>query len=161
MGHDWFVVVNSMASPFDTISLDAETWDVAVVGGSFVVIKDAFAVAQDMQSAIRLVQGEYIYNSLAGVPYLSIFGQTTSLPVLKADIAGSAATIPGTSNVVCFIEAVQDRLVSGQVQANVALPNGRVATIAASISPPNTTTVLVSDDGQFILTDDNGTVLTP
>jgi hypothetical protein len=122
-----------MASPFDTIQLDAETWDVAVVGGSFVVLSGAFAQAQDMQSAIRLVQGEYIYDDTAGVPYLSIFGQTTSLPVLKADIAGAAATIPGTSNVVTYIEAVQDRCVSGQVQADVETPAG-TATVAASIS---------------------------
>lgn len=122
-----------MATPFDTIQLDAETWDVAVVGGSFVVIKDAFAVAQDMQSAIRLVQGEYIYNSLAGVPYLSIFGQTTSLPVLKADISAAAATIPGADNVVTYISGIADRCVSGQVQANVETPAG-TATVAASIS---------------------------
>lgn len=150
-----------MAAPFDTIQLDAEAWDVAVVGGSFVVIKDAFAVAQDMQSAIRLVQGEYIYNSLAGVPYLSIFGQTTSLPVLKADISAAATTIPGADNVVTYISGIADRCVSGQVQANVALVGGGNATVGVSISPPNTTIVLSSDDGQFILTDDNGTQLTP
>ena len=122
-----------MASPFDTILLDAETWDVAVVGGSFVVIKGADAVAQDMQSAIRLVQGEYIYDAAAGVPYLSIFGQVTSLPVLKADISAAAATIPGADNVVTYISGVADRRVSGQVQANVETPAG-TATVAASIS---------------------------
>ena len=122
-----------MAAPFDTIALDANSWDVLVEGGSFVVLTGADAQAQDMSSAVRLVQGEYCYDSTAGVPYLSIFGQVTSLPVLKSDIATAAAFVPGTSNVVCYISAVADRCVSGQVQANVQTPTG-TATVAASIS---------------------------
>jgi hypothetical protein len=149
-----------MASPFDTIQLTTDgTWDVAVVGGSFAILSGAAAQAQDMATAVRLVQGEYIYDATAGVPYLSIFGQVTSLPVLKSDIATAAAFVPGTSNVVCYISAVADRCVSGQVQANVGTTAGG-ATIVASISPPNFSTVLTSDDGTFILTDDHGNPLT-
>lgn len=118
-----------MAAPFDTIELDAGTWDVAVVGGSFAIRKGAAAVAQDMSTAVRLFLGEYVYDALAGVPYLSIFGQTTSLPILKSDISTAAAAIPGAENVVCYIESVKDRCVSGQVQAEV---DG--VTVVASIS---------------------------
>lgn len=110
-----------MASPFDTIALTTDgTWDVAVINGSFSVLKGANAVAQDMATAVRLFRGEYIYDADAGVPYASIMGYTTSLPVLKADIADAAAMVPGTSNVVCYIESVTDRCVNGQVQANVS-----------------------------------------
>lgn len=122
-----------MAAPLDTIMLSAESWDVAVVGGSFAILSGAAAQAQDMATAVRLVQGEYVFDVAAGVPYLSIFGQVTSLPVLKSDIATAAAFVPGTANVVCYISAVADRNVSGQVQANVQTPTG-TATVAASIS---------------------------
>lgn len=120
-------------APFDTITLDAETWDVAVVGGNLAVSKGAAAVAQDMSTAVRLFRGEYCYNALVGVPYLSIFGQITSLPILKSDIATAAAAVPGAENVVCYIESVKERCVSGQVQASVQTAAGAAA-VAASIS---------------------------
>jgi hypothetical protein len=127
-----------MAAPFDTLLLDVGTWDLTLDSQNNIAVATApYSVAQDMSSQCRQWRGDYIYNQSDGVPLSSILGETPSLALVKSDFAQAAAQVPGTSNVVCFISAVKDRLVTGQVQATVTLPTG-TTTVAAPISGAHT-----------------------
>lgn len=110
-----------MAAPYSTILLDTATWDITTdAQGNIARADPPYAAAQDMGSQCRQFQGDYIYGADDGVPYDSILGKAPSLGLLKSDFIAAASHVPGTSNVKCFIQSVRDRLVTGQVQANVA-----------------------------------------
>jgi hypothetical protein len=127
-----------MASPFDTLLLDQTTYDLTLdTSNNIAVATPPYSLAQDMGSQCRQWKGEYIFDQSAGVPLSSILGESPSLALVKSDFAQAAAQVPGTSNVVCFISAVKDRNVQGQVQGTVTLPTG-TATVAAPISGAHT-----------------------
>jgi hypothetical protein len=152
-----------MAAPFDTLLLTT-AWDLGLdANGNIALATAPYSVAQDMSSQCRQWQGEYIYDVDDGVPLASIVGETPSLALIKSDFAQAAGLVPGTSNAVCFISAVKERNVQGQVQATVTLADGTKFVVPASISaqvrflklPP----VLTDDTGTIILTNDDGTPL--
>jgi hypothetical protein len=118
-----------MASPFDTLLLDVGTWDITLDASNNIAVATApYSVAQDMSSQCRQWRGEYIFDQSAGVPLSSILGESPSLALVKSDFSTAAAQVPGTSNVVCFISAVKDRNVQGQVQATLVGTNTVIAT---------------------------------
>lgn len=152
-----------MAAPYDTIALDPLTNDSFVTpNGDIATRSGAAAVAQDMTTACALVRGEYIYNINDGVPYRSIFGYTVSLAVLKSDYVSAASTIPGLApnSVVCYIKAVQDRNVAGQVQGKLPASSTPVVASIGGAPVPTQPVVLISESGQ-ILTSEGGSKLTP
>lgn len=123
-----------MAAPFDTILLSVPAWDLSLdANGNIAVATSPYSVAQDMSSQCRQWQGEYIYQQSDGVPLASILGESPSLALIKSDFAQAAGQVPGTSGAVCYITSVKDRNVSGQVQAQVAVPTG-TTTVAAPIT---------------------------
>lgn len=110
-----------MSAPFSTLLLDTVTYDLTVdAQGNIARADPPYAAAQDMGSACRLYQGEYIYDQTRGVPLTTILGQSPSLAMMKSDFATAALTVPATSGAKCFISQIEDRLVTGQVQATVA-----------------------------------------
>jgi hypothetical protein len=118
-----------MAAPFDTLRLDVGAWDLALDSQNNIAVATApYSVAQDMGSQCRQWRGEYIYNQADGVPLSSILGESPSLALVKSDFAQAAAQVPGTSNTVCYISSVRDRLVTGQVQATLVGTNTVIAT---------------------------------
>lgn len=125
-----------MASPYSTILLDTATWDLTLdASGNIARADPPYSCAQDMATAIRLPKGRYIYDVTAGVDEAVILGQTPSLGVIKSAYAIAAGKVPGTSNVVCYIESVSDRLVTGQVQADVETASG-TAVVAVGTGQP-------------------------
>jgi predicted transcriptional regulator len=127
-----------MAAPFDTLLLDVGTWDLTLDASNNIAVATAtYSVAQDMSSQCRQWRREYIFDQSAGVPLASILGESPSLALVKSDFAQAAGQVPGTNNVVCFISAVKDRNVQGQVQGTVTLATG-TTTVAAPISGAHT-----------------------
>jgi hypothetical protein len=123
-----------MAAPFDTLLLTT-AWDLTTDNSGNIALATApDSVAQDMSSQCRQWLGEYIYNAGDGVPLATILGESPSLSLVKSDFAQAAGQVPGTSNPVCFISAVIDRNLVGQVQAAVTLPDGSTTTVAAALS---------------------------
>lgn len=148
-----------MGAPYATLLLDSLGWDLTVdANGNIALATAPYSVSQDMSSQCRQWQGEYIYASGDGVPLASILGQSPNLGVMKSDFVAAAAEVPATSNVKCFIEAITDRRVQGQVQATVTLADGTTVVVPANISPPvRFLKFLTNDDGSQFLFTDSGT----
>jgi hypothetical protein len=112
-----------------TLLLDVDTWDVAVdASGNIAVAGPPYSQAQDAASAIRLFLGELYYDTTQGVPYQRILAQPPNIPLLKSYLVAAALTVPGVVKAVCFISAIADRAVSGQVQ--ITNSNGQTAAAA-------------------------------
>jgi hypothetical protein len=101
-----------------TLLLDRTVWDLCLdTTGNIAIASDPYSIAQDVASAIKLFQGELWFNTLEGLPYFSqILGEQPPVPLLKAKFIAAALTVPGVTRATCYINAITDRVVSGQVQ---------------------------------------------
>jgi hypothetical protein len=101
-----------------TLLLDRTTWDFVIDAGKNIAVADnPYSQAQDAASAIKLFEGEQIYDNTIGVPYWTqILGLAPplSLPISKFEAA--ARTVPGVAAVKCFISSFRLRKLEGQVQ---------------------------------------------
>lgn len=111
-----------------TILLDTVAWDLVVdAAGNIAVASDPYALAQDAASAIRLFQGELWFDTAQGVPFWTqILGRSPPLALMKSKFVAAARTVPGVVAARCFITAITERRVSGQVQITDSA--GRAAT---------------------------------
>lgn len=102
----------------NTLLLDLTNWDLVLdTGGNIAVASDPYSVAQDVASAVKLFQGDYWYNTTLGVPYFQqILGKLPPANLIKTLIANAAATVPGCTNPVVYLNALNNRSLSGQVQ---------------------------------------------
>lgn len=103
----------------DTLLLDTQVWDLCLDAfGDLAVASNPYSMAQDVASALRLFNGECYYDTTKGVRYFEdILGHAPPLPLLKAELANAARTVPGVTFAQAFIVVVQsDRVVTGQVQ---------------------------------------------
>jgi len=74
-------------------------------------------MAQDAASAIRLFAGEAWFDTTQGVPYFeTILGRAPPVAFMKARFAAAALTVPGVVSAVCYLDAIADRRLTGQVQ---------------------------------------------
>ena len=125
----------------NTILLDKVNWDLVVNAAGNIATafdsapvstaaqKTVYALAQDAASAIRLFQSELWFDTTQGIPYFDqILGKKPSVPLMKAYFVRAAKTVPGIVSAVCYIEAIANRVVTGQVQVFDA--NGNTATAA-------------------------------
>lgn len=101
-----------------TLLLDTIQWDFVVdVAGNIAVASEPYSQAQDAASAIRLFRNELWYNSAKGIPYTQeILGKSPPLTLVKSDLVGAALTVPGVTAAQCFLAALTQRGLSGQVQ---------------------------------------------
>lgn len=101
-----------------TLLLDVQAWDLGLdASGNIAVASAPYALAQDAASAIRLVQGEYWYDTTQGVPYFQqILGKLPPLALLRAKFTAAALTVPGVKAARCFFSSFNNRQLSGQVQ---------------------------------------------
>jgi hypothetical protein len=112
-----------------TLLLDAAGWDWTVdASGNIAVAGAPYSQAQDAASAIRTFLGEVYYDTTLGVPYANILGKPPNIPLLKSYMVAAALTVPGVVSAVCFITAITDLSVSGQVQ--ITNSNGQTAAAA-------------------------------
>lgn len=101
-----------------TLLLDTGTWDLVLdANGNIAIASPPYSLAQDAASAIRLFQGELWYDTTQGVPYFTqIFGEFPPINYVKAAFINAALTVPGVASAQCFITAVTNRGITGQVQ---------------------------------------------
>lgn len=112
-----------------TILLDVSTWDYTVdAAGNWALASEPYALAQDVSSACRLIQGELWYDTTQGIPYLNlngspdnnsnVLGQSPSIAVVQEYLVRAALTVPGVVSATVVIESVDaaTRRVVGQVQ---------------------------------------------
>jgi hypothetical protein len=105
-----------------TLLLDRTTWDLVLDSrGNLAVADDPYALAQDVASAIRTVQGEVYYDTEDGVPYFDqILGQAPPVALIKQYLIAAALTVPEIVSAEAFISSVKGREIFGQVQARTA-----------------------------------------
>lgn len=105
-----------------TILLDTVAWDLVLdVNGNIAVAREPYSLAQDAASAIKTFLGEVYFDTTIGIPYLTaILGKSPSLTLLKAQFEAAALTVPDVASAQCFIAAITDRELSGQVQVTSA-----------------------------------------
>lgn len=109
----------------DTMKLDSVEWDLTVDGlGNIASVTGPDALAQDAASAIRLFKGELWFDTSQGVPYFAkILSRRPPIALMKAYFVAAAKTVPGVASAICYISAVTNRGVSGQVQVKDAAGN--------------------------------------
>lgn len=108
-------------------------WDLTLTpSGDLAVAIGAYAIAQDVASAVRLFAGELWYDTAQGIPYLEqILGLRPPLEFVKAQIVGAALTVPEVASVKCFLTGPgQNRQVGGQIQ--ITDNRGRLTVIEAT-----------------------------
>lgn len=118
----------------DTLLLDQTTWDLVVdTSGDIAVASDPYSQAQDAASEIRTFQGEVYYDTTLGLPYFqSILGKFPPVSLMKQKFADAALLVPGTVSAEFFVSALQQRLLTGQIQ----ITNSDSETAAMNIGLP-------------------------
>lgn len=126
----------------DTLLLDQTNWDLCLdTSGNIALASPPYAVAQDVASAIRTFQGEVWYNTALGIPYFAqVLGQgPNQLPpppqLLKQVFVAAAFTVPDVVTAVCFLSAVSNRELDGQVQITDSSGTASVVSIAPAPAP--------------------------
>ncbi len=119
-----------------TILLDTVLWDLVLdANGNIAVASEPYSLAQDAASAIKTFLGEVYWDTTVGIDYLGeVLAQRPSVPLLKARFVSAALTVPGVVSAQCFISAIEDRVVIGQVQV-VSEDGASSAANFASINP--------------------------
>ncbi|MFT9441022.1 MAG: hypothetical protein ABF593_04585 [Acetobacter papayae] len=102
----------------NTLLLDRTTWDLLLdAGGNIAVASDAYAIGQDISSAVRVFQGECWYDTTSGLPYLqNILGRDQSLSVFQSQVEQVATAVPGVAEAQCIVGSInRNRILSGAV----------------------------------------------
>lgn len=125
--------------PLATMTLDPATWDLTLdAGNNISLTAPPGSLAQDAASAVKTFQGECFFDTTVGVPWLQqIFGRPLNLPLLKAQLADAAETVPGVASAQVFISSFAGRAVSGQVQV-AQQSTGQTSVSDFSVTDPQT-----------------------
>ena len=82
-----------------TLTFDAPDGDLTIDNdGNFVLIEGEERLRQRVAQSLRLIQGEYIFDTTRGIPYLPILNlgsNVESIPLLESAIRTSLADIEG------------------------------------------------------------------
>ena len=112
-------------------------WDLCIDdNGNIAVATGAYAIAQDVASAVKTFLGEVWYNASLGVPYLQqILGQKPSIQFIKQQFINAGLVVPGIlpgGTIQCFLTGPGvNREIGGQLQ----ILNSAGAIIAYTGSP--------------------------
>lgn len=100
-----------------TIFLD-NTGNIGIdAAGNIAVASEPYALAQDAASAIRIFQGECLYDISIGIDYFGrILGKIPNLEYVRSQMIARAMTVPGVVAAQVFFTSYTDRALSGQVQ---------------------------------------------
>lgn len=101
-----------------TLLLDRSGWDLCLTSaGDIAVASEPYSQAQDIASECRLFAGEAWYDTTRGIPYFAeALGQFQPVQLLKQRLADAAARVPGVEAVRIYLDAIDRRSVTGQVQ---------------------------------------------
>lgn len=102
----------------DTLLLDTSTWDLCLdAAGNLALAKLPYAAAQNAATAVKLFQGEYVFDLTKGVPYFQrILGKRPPLALVRAKLIDAALAVPEIVTAQCFFsEFDANRKLSGQL----------------------------------------------
>lgn len=102
---------------FVSLLLDRTVWDLCKDSSfNIAVASEPYRIAQDVACAIKTFQGEVYYDTQRGIAYWAqILGLDPPLALLKTSFVNAAMTVPGVVAAVCYIDAITNRQVTGQV----------------------------------------------
>jgi len=115
-----------------SLLLDRTLWDLCLTaGGDIAVCTEPYRTAQDAACAIKLFQGELWFDTVPGIPYFEqILGKNPSVTFLKSEFVAAALTVPDVASAVCYLDAIENRVVTGQVQ--ITDTNGQQSVVSVS-----------------------------
>lgn len=119
-----------------SLLLDRTVWDLTLdASGNIAMCAEPYSVAQDVACAIRLFRGDYWYDVTLGLPYFeSILGQQTTPAFLKSQFIAAALTVSPVISAVCYLDSLDGRSLSGQLQVTTAAGD----IVAAGFGPATT-----------------------
>ena len=102
---------------YDTFLLDVDSWDLTLdANGNVALSNPAYALAQDVASAVKLFAGELWYDTTKGVPYFQdVLGQLPPVPLFIRHLEDAALTVPGVVNTQINFSSFDNREVFGQI----------------------------------------------
>ena len=82
---------------YNTLLLDRTKWDLVIdSAGNIAMAKPAYALSQDVASAIKLFLGELYYDTTKGIPYWeNVLGKLPPPSLIIGYIEKAALTVPG------------------------------------------------------------------
>jgi len=103
-----------------SILLDNNTWDLTTnAKGHIAVAASDYSLAQKAANEIRLVKGEYYYDTTQGIPYFdSVLGKRPTIAWLRAKFISAALGVDGVASAACYFSSFGDRSLSGQIQVS-------------------------------------------
>ncbi len=109
--------------------LDTAAWDLVLdASGNWAFASEPYALAQDAASEIRTFRGEVYYDTAKGVPFWQeILGYNPPAQLMRTLFVKAALTVPGVVSAVCFLRALANRQITGQVQITDAAGNTATA----------------------------------
>lgn len=101
-----------------TLLLDRALWDLAIdARGNIAVAAEPYSLEQDVASECRVYAGECYFDTARGVPYATaVLGQMQPVDVLKEKLVAAAKRVPGVNNPRVFLNSINAREITGQVQ---------------------------------------------
>ena len=104
--------------PLPVLSLPGD-WDLSIDGtGNIAMATGAYAIAQDVASALRTFAGELWYDTTQGVPYFTdALGQGVDVGLLTDDFDTAALIVPGVVQAETILNPLDrtSRLLTGTV----------------------------------------------
>lgn len=110
-----------------TLLLDVSTWDLCLdAAGNMATASLPYAAAQNAASAVKLFQGEYVFDLVLGVPYFQkILGRRPPLALVRSKFVDAALGVPEVTAARCYFSSFNDRTLAGQLL--VTDVNGRTS----------------------------------
>jgi len=102
----------------NTLLLDQTAWDLVLdSSGNIALARPAYAVAQDVASALRLFLGELWYDQTKGIPYFQeILGQLPPASLITGYLERAALAVSGVVSATCIISSFSDRAIIGELR---------------------------------------------
>lgn len=103
---------------FNTLILDQRAWDLVIDSmGNIAMAQPAYALAQDVASAVKLFLGELWYDTTKGIPYFqNILGHLPPVSLFIGYIEKAALTVPGVVSAQCIITEFSNTAITGRVK---------------------------------------------
>ncbi|MEL7368291.1 MAG: LamG-like jellyroll fold domain-containing protein [Myxococcota bacterium] len=139
-----------------TWALDA-SGDLAFRDGRVITLEGPAAVAQLIQSRLRLHRGDWLFDENLGVPYLDNLGAAVDLSRLRAAMSESILQVDGVDRIVSFdleLDATTRQIIGA---CQVALTTGAVISVSAPSTEPQIVESLDPTLKSFIAASDTST----
>ncbi len=117
-----------------TLYLIPSSWDLAIdANNNIAMAEDTYSMVQDASSAIQTYLGEVYFDTALGIPYFSaILGHGLPINLYRAQCVKAALTVPGVVSAKVFFNAINSRVLTGQVQ--ITTSSGTTAVTQFGIS---------------------------